>query len=167
MDDNVTKKDIFRNKDLRQDLEIDMFLKEYNKNHNSDFRVFQKRDKPDYLIKDSSGTILGVELSSVYMNDRTVVDEHLREDPTDIPYDSDTHQNIRNNYFRRIVDKIKDKANKIDTGQYDISYLIILSLYLNDYYTIHIDNSEWQLFIEMNNHIFSNSKEFKEVFLIK
>ncbi len=166
MNENISKEEIFSNKDLRQTLEIDMFLKEYNKKHNTDFRVFQKRDKPDYFVRDSKGNILGVELSSVYMNDTVVATEHKKNGNIEIPYDPDTHQDMRNNYFNRIIGKIKEKTNKIKAGQYDTTYPIILSLYLNDYYVIHIKDSEWKTFIEINDY-FSKRVEFKEIFFIK
>ncbi|MDD5595251.1 MAG: hypothetical protein PHY94_03285, partial [Candidatus Omnitrophica bacterium] len=133
MNDNISKNDIFSNKDLRQELEINMFLEAYNKKYNADFKVFQKRDKPDYFVKDSKGDVLAVELSSVYMDDTVVATEHKKDNTIEIPYDSSTHPNTRDRYFDRIITKIEEKANKIKNGQYVTRYPIILSLYLNDY----------------------------------
>lgn len=170
MNNNISKETIFSNKDIRQDLEIEMFLRYYNEQHKSDYTILQKRERPDYFIKDSKGNILGVELSSVYKDDKVVGSEHKPEHVgnglSDIAYDSNTHQDIRNHYFKRIFGKINDKRTKVKSGKYDTTYPIILSLYLNDYYIIHIDNSEWELFKNINNAYFSQIKEFKKIFLI-
>ena len=167
MNEDISKEKIFSNKNLREQQEIAMFLEKYNTEHDSDFIVFQKRDKPDYFIKNSQGSILGIELSSVYMDDTVVGTEHKKNDLVQIPYDSNTHQAIRNQYFDRILMKIKEKAKKVSSGQYDTTYPIILALYLNDYYMIHIDDEEWAGFLKLNNEYFPERKEFETVFLYK
>ncbi|MBI5123023.1 hypothetical protein HZA75_04145 [Candidatus Roizmanbacteria bacterium] len=170
MNGDILKQDIFSNKDIRQDLEIEMFLKYYNEHYKSNYIVFQKRDKPDYFIKDSLGNILGIELSSVYKDDKVVGTEHkpnhVGNGLLEIPWDSNTHQEVRNHYFKRIFDKINSKRAKVRLGEYDMTHPIILSLYLNDYYLIHIDESEWRTFVDINNAYFFKIKEFKEIFLI-
>lgn len=110
--------------------------------------------------------MLGVELSSVYMDDEVVGREHKKNGLKEIPYNSNSHRDVRDEYFSRIVNKIEEKANKIKSGQYDTTYPIILSLYLNDYYAIHIDQPEWDYFIKINNDRFLERHELKEVFFI-
>jgi hypothetical protein len=170
MNGDIVKQDIFSNKDIRQDLEVEMFLKHYNEHYKSRYIVFQKRDKPDYFIKDSLGNILGIELSSVYKDDKVVGTEHKPNHDEngllEIPWDSNTHQEVRNHYFKRMFDKINNKRTKVKLGKYDTTYPIVLSLYLNDYYLIHIDESEWRTFVDINNDYFCKIKEFKEIFLI-
>jgi len=162
----VSKEEIFSNKYLREGLEIDMFLNEYNKKYNTDFTILEKREKPDYFVKDSNGKVLGVELSSVYMDDR-VVFEHKKEELIEISYNPENHQEVRNRYFTRIIEKIEAKANKIKNDKYDSTYPIILSLYLNDYYCIHIKDSEWKYFFEVNDEHLSEISGFKEIFFIR
>lgn len=167
MNNEISKEEIFSDKELREGLEIGMFLDAYNKKCGSDFKVFQRREKPDYLIKDSKDNILGVELTSVYINDKVVGEEHKKDGTREIPFDLNTHQDIRNRYFNRIIVKVEEKANKIKEGKYDTTHQIILSVYLNDYYVIHIDSAEWKSFIDLNNKVFSKRNEFKEVFFYK
>jgi len=167
MNNEISKDKIFSDKKLREGLEIAMFLDAYNKKHAFDFKVFQRREKPDYLIKDSKENILGVELTSVYINDKVVGEEHKKDGFREIPFDSNTHQDIRDRYFNRIIAKVEEKANKIKEGKYDTTYQIILSVYLNDYYVIHIDVAEWKQFIDLNNKVFSKRNEFEEVFFYK
>jgi hypothetical protein len=172
MNNNISKEIIFSNKDIREDLEIEMFLRCYNEQRKSDYTILRKRKRggPDYFIKDSKGNILGVELSSVYKDDKVVGSEHKPEhvgnELSDIPFDSNTHEDIRNHYFKRIFGKINDKRAKVKSGKHDTTYPIILLLYLNDYYIIHIDSIEWELFRNINDAYFSQIKEFKEIFLI-
>jgi hypothetical protein len=43
------------------------------------FLVHSKQEKPDYFLKDSmTGEIFGVELTSVYLHDRSVPDGHMK-----------------------------------------------------------------------------------------
>lgn len=166
----ILKQDIFSNKDIRQDLEIEMFLKYHNKHNKTNHIVFQRKDRPDYFIKDSLGNMLGIELSSVYKDDKVVSTEHKPNHDEngllEISWDSNTHQDVRNHYFKRIFEKINDKIAKVKSSKYDTTCPIILSLYLNDYYIIHIDESEWKTFININNGYFYKINEFKEIFLI-
>ncbi len=160
MDKDITVERIFNDKELREDLEIKMFLERYNKLHNSDYMIFQKREKPDYFVKNNKGDILGVELSSIYKDDKVVGAEHKYEGSAKYGvYDSKTHQEKRNLYFKRIFDKIDEKRNKIREGKYDTTYPLILSLYMNDYYNMYIDFSELELFVKFNGRYFNNTKK--------
>ena len=43
------------------------------------FEIIEKREKPDYFIKDiNANECFGVELTSVYLSDRSVPDEHIK-----------------------------------------------------------------------------------------
>ena len=64
----------------RERKEISMFISAYLRlSHGRQLEVEQKRDKPDYFLKDLlSGDMFGVELTSAYLTDRSVPDEHKK-----------------------------------------------------------------------------------------
>jgi hypothetical protein len=101
------------------------------------------------------------------MNDEVVGKEHKKDVMVEMPYDSISHQGVRNKYFNRIIAKVEEKADKIKEGKYDVTYPIILAVYLNDYYTMHINSSDWSYFEDLNNSHFSKRNEFKTVFFYK
>lgn len=104
------------------------------------------------------------------MDDQVVATEHKSDNTEDkllkIPYNSKTHQHIRDRYFKRIFDKIDEKRTKMKSGEYDTTYPIILSLYLNDYYIHHISSHEWKSWVDINKSYFSQIKEFNEILLL-
>ena len=71
--------------------EIEGFIQAYGRlTSGRHFEIVDESEKPDYIVKDTStGKIFGVELTSVYMDDRSVPDEHIptHEGMVDIPYD--------------------------------------------------------------------------------
>ena len=76
-------------KNEREEFEINKFIEAYARLPGSpSLAVVSKREKPDYLVKDGAGVEIGVELTSVYIDDRSVPDVHMQDEPgiVEIPY---------------------------------------------------------------------------------
>ncbi|UCD77705.1 MAG: hypothetical protein JSW26_20145, partial [Desulfobacterales bacterium] len=67
-------------KSEREQFEISQFISAYSRLPNGrTFVVDSKQETPDYFLKDSkTGEIYGVELTSIYLDDRSVPDEHMK-----------------------------------------------------------------------------------------
>lgn len=151
-------------KDEREKLEIDGFIEAYKELINGRRLIVEsKREKPDYFLKDPlTDEIIGVELTSVYLSDRSVPDEHMKVRPTgtEIPYEPQAIED----YKERILEKIEEKVQKAQKG-YDTTHRLILAIYPNEYLVIHIDPEDWARFVEENNCFFDNISPFSEVVL--
>jgi hypothetical protein len=155
-------------REQREHLEIRGFIKHYARlPHHRKLDIVERRDKPDYFVKDAAtGERFGVELTSVYLSDRSVPDEHIPPRPAHlfspgIPYvEAELDQ-----YKRRILEAIADKVAKASSG-YDLSHPLILSIYLNEYRKIFLDElSEWEQFVRDNESRFDNCYPFTEIVL--
>ncbi|HEY3373612.1 MAG TPA: hypothetical protein VGK02_00920 [Candidatus Aquicultor sp.] len=60
------------NRESREDFEIHVFIDAYRKlPHGRELEIVARRDKPDYFLKDTHSSYrVGVELTSVYLNDK-------------------------------------------------------------------------------------------------
>ena len=67
-------------KEEREAYEINGFIESYTKLPGGrELVVLEKREKPDYLVKDrTSGEVFGIELTSAYLSDSSVPNEHLK-----------------------------------------------------------------------------------------
>jgi hypothetical protein len=63
--------------------EIEGFISHYRRlPGDRSFEIVRKHERPDWIVRDSAnGAFLGVELTSVYLDDRSVPDVHKREGP--------------------------------------------------------------------------------------
>jgi hypothetical protein len=63
----------------REDYEIRGFIHHYVRlPHRRRLEVVERREKPDFFLRDlATGEHLGVELTSVYLSDRSVPDQHI------------------------------------------------------------------------------------------
>ena len=111
-----------------ENYEISEFLKVYKPSA----RVDEKRvpDRPDYrVIDDVTGERFFVELTGVYLDDRSVPDLHkpalARPLGTvlDIPSDSEKLER----YKTRIMERVREKVSKARKG-YDTSLPLVLSV---------------------------------------
>ncbi|MCK4795385.1 MAG: hypothetical protein KAV87_67270 [Desulfobacteraceae bacterium] len=149
------------NKTAREQLEINDFISAYERLF---LVVESKREKPDYFLKDSkSGGIVGVELTSVYLDDRSVPDEHMKQIKVweRIPY----NQDLIDQYKRRIIEKIIEKVDKA-RKYYDVQHYLILAIYINEYISIYMDESDWQAFVKSHENVFDDIAPFSEVFFV-
>lgn len=150
------------NKKQHESYEINEFIKLYKKfNHGRDFDIVEhNREKPDNIVRDKiTGEYFGIELTSVYLDDRSVPEIHMKEhDVLEIPYLKEEIEN----YKLRIKKSIEEKIGKAKNG-YDTRYPLILSVYPNEYCTIHMDINTWKSFVKENNKLFDSMAPFIEI----
>lgn len=153
-------------KEQREDFEIRGFIKHYARlPHHGTLDIVERREKPDYLLKDVvTEELFGVEVTSVYLSDCSVPDEHIPPRParlftTGIPYvEVELDQ-----YKRRLLRVISDKVTKAKAG-YDLSHPLILSIYMNDYRKIFLnESSEWNQLVQDNESLFDHCYPFTEI----
>ena len=152
-------------KEGREELEINEFIKHYKKLPNG--KVLEIIDKcpngnsgPDYVVRDTiTEVFFGIELTSVYLNDRSVPDIHKKplNGLVSIPYDKEQIEK----YKTRLLQAIKDKIKK--AYQYDKSYPLILSVYVNEYVSIHMDREDFESLVRANEGLFDRMWPFSEI----
>lgn len=149
-------------KEPREGLEIAGFIAAYSRLSGTvQFEVMRKGEKPDYIVRDvQTGQQYGVELTSVYLDDRSVPDEHMRDDPDHVTIPDDKAQ--LEAYRTRLVGAILDKICKARKG-YDTSLPLILSVYVNEYISIYMPGSEVQAFVNRYDGVFENMAPFSKV----
>jgi len=148
-----TKKD-------REDYEINGFIDSYKRlKHGRDFIVFDESEKPDRIVEDkTSGEIFGIELTSEYLDDRSVPDRHMRDDLENIV---ENHENL-DAYEKRILNRVTEKVLKARKG-YDTTYPLILSVYVNEYESLSMDEDYWRAFAKKHDQLFDTIDPFVEV----
>jgi len=89
-------------KEPREQLEIKKFISAYERlPEGRSFVTESKGEKPDYLLKDKvTGAVFGGEVTSVYLDDRSVPDEHIKviegwEGIPDDPFAIERYESIR------------------------------------------------------------------------
>ena len=148
----------------RDEFEISKFISAYARlPKGRSFVVHSKRETPDYFLKDSTtGEIFGVELTSVYLDDRSVPNEHMK--PTngfvDIPYDPAVIE-LHNS---RLIATVKSKIQKA-RKHFDTSYPLILAIYINEYISIYLENCHLENLVRTNENLFDAIEPFTEVVL--
>ncbi len=152
------------NKNEREDLEIEGFIKAYARF--SDARQFKVVSKgvspgPDYVVKDqATGDEFGVELTSVYIDDRSIPDVHMchKEGLSGISYDKGELER----YTKRIVSAVIDKVCKARKG-YNTERPLILALYINEYISIYFDKEGLETLVRRYEGVFDSVAPFSEV----
>ena len=143
----------------REDYEIGGFIDSYKKLEGRNFIVIGEGEKPDRIVQDTkSGEKFGIELTSEYLDDRSVPDRHMIDDPETIVKD---HENLVV-YERRILNRVKEKVLKARKG-YDTIYPLILSVYVNEYESLYMDEDYWRAFAKKHDHFFDTIDPFVEV----
>jgi len=150
-------------KDSREILEINGFIEAYNRlPHGRQFVIESKGDKPDYILRDDLGIKVGVELTSVYLNDRSVPDEHIPAKEAMVSICDD--KNLLEIYLKRIVEAIEGKIKKARKG-YTQNISIILSVYINEYISIYITRDELNRLVRENLGVFDAMSPLSEIVL--
>ncbi len=146
----------------REQLEIDGFIEAYVRFPESrQFKVIAKGEMPDYIVRDvQSGEEFAVELTSVYLDDRSVPDVHMRDDnrPVEIPENNEELERYRN----RLVGAIIDKLCKARKG-YDRARPLILAIYVNEYVSIYLREAELEALVRRYDGLFEAITPFSEV----
>lgn len=151
-------------KEEREAYEINGFIEHYKKlPEGRDLVVLEKREKPDYLVTDrTSREVFGVELTSAYLSDISVPNEHLKTLNGKSEYIPFNRKEIEQ-FKIRLLEAVKVKVNKANTS-YDLRYPLILSVYVNEYRSIFMDRTEWERFIKDNEAEFDAMQTFKQIF---
>jgi hypothetical protein len=150
-------------KEDSQDYQIDFFIELYSGlNPTRQFTIIKKGDKPDYILEDNLSHLqLGVEVTAVYVNDKSVPKLHISDSEcTRIPFD----QQEIDAYQLRVLQKIQEKINKAKHG-YDLTNPLILAIYSNEYCSIYISYYDWITFFEKHRDIIESKEPFKEIAL--
>ena len=125
------------------------------------FEVVSKGETPDYVVKDKqSGEEYGIELTTVYQNDRSVPDVHMKDKKgvVEIPYDKDELKK----YAKRLVSTVIEKVCKARKG-YDSTRPLILAIYVNEYIAIYLGKTEFEELIRRYEALFDAVAPFTEV----
>lgn len=149
----------------REIWEIEQFIDYYRRFPSGrDFEIVSKSDKPDYIVKDiRTGERFGVELTSVYIDDRSVPDEHIPDGEDakgfeEIRFDTKKLQQ----YILRLVEAVETKVEKAQTG-YDTSAPLILSVYVNEYISIYLRRHHLEQMVRENSEVFDHISAFVEI----
>ncbi|PKN10525.1 MAG: hypothetical protein CVU72_00880 [Deltaproteobacteria bacterium HGW-Deltaproteobacteria-7] len=150
------------NKKDCENFEIKGFIDSYKKlKHGRHFIVINEREKPDRIVKDElTGEEFGIELTSEYLNERSVPDKHMSDKSE---YILENQQNT-DTYESRILDRIREKIEKAKKG-YDLNYQLILSVYMNEYETIYMNEDYWRDFAKRYESFFDSIAPFIEIVL--
>lgn len=154
----------FPPKNDRESFETEGLIRHYkNLPHGRYFEVFEKdRECPDRILRDADdGSLFGVELTSVYLNGRSVPDRHLKPVPSGVEHIEYSSENVEQ-YKKRLLEKIQEKVKKA-RERYLLEYPLILSVYVNEYETLFMEQQEWEQFISQNESFFDNIAPFTEV----
>ncbi|MCX5830066.1 MAG: hypothetical protein NTV58_19015 [Deltaproteobacteria bacterium] len=147
-------------KKVRENFEIQGFIKEYKRlPHGRSFVVEEEEENPDRIVRDiDTNEKFGIELTSVYLNDRSVPDSHMNEEGSLIPF----NQFEIEQYEKRILASIVDKVCKA-RHHYKQEFPLILSVYVNEYISLHMKLEYWKSFASRYNLLFDCFTPFDEI----
>jgi hypothetical protein len=149
-------------KEDREAFEINGFINAYaHLPASPQVSVISKGEKPDYVVKDvNTSAEFGVELTSVYADDRSVPDVHMQHQPgiVDIPYNEEQLEK----YKKRLVATVVDKICKARHG-YDTKRPLILAVYVNEYVGIYLGKPELEALVRQYEAVFDAMTPFAEV----
>ncbi len=157
-----TKSKWWPDKKTREDLEVEGYIMAQKVlPHGRNLVIETKGERPDYILKDiDRGERLGVELTSVYLDAQSVPQKHrkVHQGPEPIPFDRSEIEL----YKSHLVDAVREKIKKAQSG-YDISYPLVLSVYVNEYCSIYIEREEMEKLVADNSQLFDSMAPFCEV----
>lgn len=152
-------------RDGREGFEIAGFVEAYARLPGSSrLSIVSKGDKPDFVVREATtGREFGVELTAVYIDNRSVPDVHMvdgdpPEEPLGIPYDKEQLEK----YQGRLISAIQDKIEKARRG-YDLTRPLILAIYVNEYIGIYLGQPELDALVSRNESFFDDMTPFSEV----
>lgn len=149
----------------RENCEIAGFVEAYARLRGSPrLSIVSKGDKPDFVVREATtGREFGVELTAVYIDNRSVPDVHMAdgdppEEPVGTPYDKEQLER----YQGRLISAIQDKIKKARRG-YDLTRPLILAIYVNEYIGIYLGQPELEALVSRNESFFDDMAPFSEV----
>lgn len=149
-------------KDAREKLEIEGFINAYQRlPHGHRLEIISKRDKPDYIVRNKSlQQEFGIELTSVYLDGKSVPNYHLKDDREWVSFMLDVAQISA--YQERLANAVRLKIAKAKKD-YDRSRPLLLSVFANEYVTIIFGKYEWQSLASKFTDVFSDILPFREI----
>lgn len=146
----------------RERWEIGEFLDVYRRlPHGLDLEVVEERDKPDFFVQEVGGVRrFGVELTSVYQDDRSVPDAHMNEAFDWLNLQCDLEQLAL--YEARLAQAVGEKVT-IAKREYDTRYPLLLSVYVNEYISKFITKERWYKLRQDHDTVFGDTAPFIEV----
>ena len=149
----------------REAFEIAGFIEAYTRLPDSpQLLIVSKGDKPDFVVRDAkTSQQFGVELTAVYINDRSVPDVHMVDgdpphEPVEVPYLPEEFER----YQARLISSIQDKIEKARRG-YDLTRPLILAIYVNEYIGIYLGQPELDALVSRHESFFDHMAPFNEV----
>lgn len=147
------------NKMLREAFEVAEFIKHYEKQYGTRLEIVEKSERPDYVLIDPLTKVLyGVELTSVYLSDRSAFEEHIHPGSEILLEDPDVLENYKKRILRAVVEKVQ-KARK----GYQLSHPLLLSVYVHEYVSIYLTVDKWNAFEKEHKETFADIAPFQEV----
>jgi hypothetical protein len=152
---------IWPEKNKRELLEINGFIENYSRlPHGRKLDVAERGECPDYfLIDTSTGDRFGVELTSVYSSDKSVVKYHIPDQAGPVEIKDDPQE--LELYKSRLVKKVSEKIEK--AKKYELTAPLILSIYVNEYISIYLSVDDIKDLIKKNSNIFDAMQPFSEI----
>lgn len=146
----------------RERWEIGEFLDVYRRlPHGLDLEVVEERDKPDFFVQQiGGGRSFGVELTSVYLDDRSVPDTHMNESFDWLNLQCDPERLAL--YETRLAQAVGEKATIAKRG-YDTRYPLLLSVYVNEYISKFITKERWCKLRQDHDALLGDIAPFMEV----
>lgn len=122
------------NRQEREDKELEYFLDSWSASDPSlargDLVCVSRRERPDRIVRhERTGEEYGVELTSVYLDDRSVIDHHRMVTSEMYPWFIHDPAKIRD-YLRRVAETVQEKVDKAQS--YDSQRYLMLAVYLNE-----------------------------------
>lgn len=150
------------NKTERQYWEIKRFIRAYaSLPRGRRLALISIGDRPDCIVIDrATAEQFGVELTSVYSDDRSVPDEHMVRHAglVHMPFD----QGKLDRYEQRLLDAVEKKIQQARRG-YDTNRPLILSVYVNEYISIYLEGRDWEVMTTAHRSVFDQIAPFVEV----
>lgn len=149
----------WQDKKAREAFEIAEFIKHYERHYGKCFEVVRKSERPDYVVKDGvTKALYGVELTAVYLSDRSVFEEHIHPGSEILLEDPD----VMEIYQKRILRTVSEKVQKARKG-YELINPLLLSVYVHEYVSIYLGFDEWKAFEIKYKEIFGDVAPFIEI----
>lgn len=144
----------------RETWEVRSFIEHYRLlPERCSFEIERRQQRPDWILRDTAtGELVGVELTSIYIDDRSVPDVHRRPGYLSLPY----HSEEVVAYGHRIADTVRGKV-RLARGVYETGLPLLLSIYANEYLTIHMDEATWASLVREHESTFDDIAPFLEV----
>lgn len=151
----------WHNREFRESFEVNEFINYFFRLHAIQLIINSKSEKPDYILQNKdSNKFIGVELTSVYLSNYSVPHLHMRDGIECIPFD----QEKLGQYGKRLVEAVRTKIRKAQSG-YNLVYPLYLSIYVNEYIAIYMDEIYWRNLVEENKVVFDDIYPFCEIVL--